>query len=677
MDSAPAAVVAKEVSALNTPTLDYRRTGYKRPKQPFKGLDARVNGLIGLYQRRGSLLSNLRREAEAVDALASEVKTWTDHDLHQRLMEYREQFRRGETLGERVLAPALAAIREASDRKLGLRPFLVQLMGALALHRGYLAEMATGEGKTLTAGLAAILAAWTKRPCHIITVNDYLVRRDAEWLTPLYHFCGVRVGHVIQPMAPKERQHGYGCDITYTSSKELLADFLRDRLHLGHVQDPTRRLIRRMLSPRSSGYEHLVLRGLHTAIVDEADSVLVDEAVTPLIISAGHKNEILRDAVKIARDLAASLEKEVDYRPNLRYREVELTSAGRARLSQICHALPGLWHGQTRREELIRQALVAREFFLLGKQYIIDKDKVVIVDEFTGRQMPQRTWREGLHQAIEAKENLEISDPTETVARLSFQRFFRCFHRLSGMTGTAREAAGEFWQMYRLLVVAIPTNEPCIRQHWPDRVFAEESKKWEALADDVQRIHAQGRPILLGTRSVVASEHVAGILRARGLQFHLLNARHVEQEAAIVASAGEPGRITIATNMAGRGTDIKLGQGVAAQGGLHVIASERHESGRVDRQLFGRSARQGDPGSAQAYVSAEDELLKRYLPASMRIALRRSLENRIPARGRVARAAFAMAQHRAQKLAYRQRQTVLRTDTWMDEALSFAGGPDL
>jgi preprotein translocase subunit SecA len=605
--------------------------------------------------------------------MAPQFKDLSEHALHEKLMEYREQFRRGQRFGEEVLLPALAAVREVSDRKLGLRPFLVQLIGALALHRGYLAEMATGEGKTLTAGLTAVFAGWTKLPCHIITVNDYLVKRDAEWLAPLYHFCGVRVGHVTATMPPPERQKGYGCDVTYATSKEMLADFLRDRLQLGQIDHPTRRLIRRMLAPRLATREGLVLRGLHTAIVDEADSVLIDEAVTPLIISAGHKNESMRDAVMKAQELVSQMQPGVDYQVNARYREIEITKAGRRKLADICSVLPGLWHGESRREELVRQALVARDFFHPGKQYILLEEKVVIVDEFTGRPMPQRTWREGLHQAIEAKEGLEISDPTETIARLSFQRFFRCFHKLSGMTGTAREAATEFWQIYRLPVVTIPTNRPCIRVHRPDRVFLTETDKWADLVRDVESIHAQGQPLLIGTRSVAASEHVAGLLRDRGLSFHLLNARHPEEEAAIVANAGELGKITIATNMAGRGTDILLGKGVVDLGGLHVIATERHESGRVDRQLFGRSARQGDPGSAQAFVSAKDELIRRYLPMSLQRTLQHSLASGLPGREQVAKSTFDLAQRRAQRLAYKQRQTVLRTDTWMEEALSFAG----
>ena len=621
------------------------------------------------------MLVELRSAAVQVEAQAGQWLALHDYQLHERLMEFRDQFRRGGRDLEKLLVPALAAIREAADRKLGLRPFIVQLIGALALHRGYLAEMATGEGKTLTAALAAVLAGWTKRPCHVVTVNDYLVERDAEWMRPLYSFCGVREGSVTASMNPPERRKGYQADVTYVTSKELLADFLRDRLHLGALTSPSRRLIRELLLPRQGlGEDGLVMRGLHAAIVDEADSVLIDEAVTPLIISAPHKNTLLEGAVKIASEIVSSLVPETDYSCNQRYREIELGPAGRTKLDALCGELPGLWRGTARRNELIRQALMAREFFLRDRQYILADGKVVIVDEFTGRQMPQRTWREGLHQAIEAKEGLAISDPAETIARLSFQRFFRCFTRLAGMTGTAQEAASEFWQIYKLPVINIPTNMPCVRKRWPDRVFLDGTQKWQAVAEEVRHLHASGRPVLVGTRSVAASEKLAQLLTGHGLEFKVLNALRHKDEAAIVATAGEPGRITIATNMAGRGTDIKLGQRTPGLGGLHVIATEMHESGRVDRQLFGRAARQGDPGSAQAFISLEDEIIQRYLPGPLRQALIRALRSRLSGRERMAQAGFGLAQKQAQGQAFNQRQAVLQADTWLNESLSFAGG---
>lgn len=648
-----------------TPTHDYRQIAHEPPSKPHAGLDGQVNRLLGWHARRGAALRGLEEEVGKVERFAAEFSTFSDHLLRHRLLELRTLFRRGGRMTEPVLHEALALVREVADRQVGLRPYPVQLVGALALHRGFLAEMATGEGKTLTAGLAAVLAGWTKRPCHIITVNDYLVRRDEEWIKPIYQFCGVSVGYVTADMKPDQRRREYAMDVTYTTSKEVLADFLRDRLQLGGLNHPTRRLIRKMASPQFGAREQLVMRGLHTAIVDEADSILIDEAVTPLIISTPHKNEDLREASVVASQIVGELVPDQDYQVDARHREVNLTDRGMDRLKERCEGYSGLWRGNDRRVDIIRQALTAREFFLKGRQYILNDGKVVIVDEFTGRPMPQRSWRQGLHQAIEAKEGLSPSDPTETVARLSFQRFFRLYTRLSGMTGTAWEAADEFWRVYKLPVIRIPTNRPCVRQQWPDRVFQGEEEKFAAIAEEVERVHRAGRPVLIGTRNVAASERVADLLAARGLSFHLLNASHLVEEAQIVAQAGQPGQITVSTNMAGRGTDIRLGKGVAASGGLHVVATERHESGRVDRQLFGRSGRQGDPGTAQAFVSMEDELLRRHLP--------RFVFNR--AKPWAAGPLFSLAQSKAQRQAFKQRREVLRMDDWIEEALSFAGPP--
>jgi preprotein translocase subunit SecA len=656
-----------------TPSQEYRRTSFHAPERLLKGLDANVYALFGAYHRRSQVLAELHREAEKIDALRPTVADLSDHHLQEKLLGYRQVFRRGGRGQTEVLLPALAAIREAAGRKMGLHPFHVQMMGALALHRGYLVEMATGEGKTLTAGLAATLAGWTRHPCHIITVNDYLVQRDAEWVKPLYHFCGVRVGFVTAQMDPAARRQGYGADVTYVTSKEVLADFLRDRLRVGELKDPARRLIRRLLAPQLAVDDGLVLRGLHTAIVDEADSVLIDEAVTPLIISTQHENQALREVVQVAQEIVEPLEPDLDYQVNHRYREVELTKTGHEKLESRCASLTGIWRGNDRRLELVRQALLAREFYLSGKQYVIVEGKIVIVDEFTGRPMPQRSWRQGMHQAIEAKERVSVTDPAETIARLSFQRYFRLYHKLSGMTGTAREAAGEFWQIYRLAVIRIPTNKPCIRVHHPDRLFPDEPSKWKAVVEEIVRLNATQRPLLIGTRSVAASEKLAAMLSERGLYFRLLNAVRNQEEAAIIASAGSLSQITIATNMAGRGTDIKLEHGVPELGGLHVIATERHESGRVDRQLFGRSARQGDPGSAQAFVSGEDELIRRYLPKPIRHNLKAALAAHVPGRQVLGEAGFALAQRKAQKLAFRQRKAVLRVDDWLEEALSFTG----
>jgi len=661
-----------------TPSQFYRRTGYRKPRKLLSGADAAVNSLTGWVKRRSKVLDNLMSDAAEVDAMAPEWSELSDHELRQRLHGFREEFRRGGRAAEENLLPALAGLREAAERTLGLRPFRVQIAGALALHRGYLAEMATGEGKTLTAGLAAALSGWNPHPCHVITVNDYLVKRDAQWMGPFYKFCDIKVGTVTGGEQPEDRRKGHNQDITYTTSKELLADFLRDRLRLAHLKQPAQRLVRNLLQPRRAAeLNEAVLRGLHTVIVDEADSVLIDEAVTPLIISSPKENKALESVVAMASRIVKPLKKGRDYKVDIKYREIDLTDEGRDRISDQCDRLPGIWRSYDRREELIQQALVAREFFLKDKQYIVVDNKIVIVDEFTGRPMPQRSWRQGMHQAIEAKEGVEISHPTETTARLSFQRFFRFFHKISGMTGTAREAAREFWQVYRLPVISIPTNKPCVRVQESDRVYPLEAEKWTGVVEEIKRVHATGRPVLVGTRSVISSQKVADLLVEEGLQFQLLNAVHLMEEAQIISAAGEHGRITIATNMAGRGTDIKLGDGVSELGGLHVIGTERHESGRVDRQLFGRCGRQGDPGSVRMFISLEDELVKRHTGKLLASSVNSLLKSGLPGSRSAVHAAFSRAQGNAQKLAVKQRKAVLTTDTWMDEALSFTGVEDV
>ena len=655
------------------PTRDYRRTHIVIPDKLHRGLDGLVHGLVGWYHRRGSIARSLKKEAEEISEAARGLGHSSDRRLRERLEEMGTQFRRQDKAREKLLPDALATMVEVADRTLGLRPYPVQIMGAMALYRGYLAEMATGEGKSLTACLPAVLAAWTGRPCHLVTVNDYLADRDAVEMRPFYAFCGVSVGCITGQMPPRERRLNYEQGVVYTTLKELVADFLRDRLILGALHHASRRLLRQILQPQLRELDGLVLRGLDTAIVDEADSVLIDEAVTPLIISRAQENRPLVEACETAHSIATSLYLGTDYEKDLKYREITLTKEGRSKVEQQTQRLPGIWRGPSRREELVQQALTAREFYMRDKQYVIQDGKVAIVDEFTGRIMPNRTWRHGLHQAVEANEGLEVTNPSETLARLSFQKFFRFFGRLSGMTGTAKEATAEFWHIYKLPVLPIPTNRPCIRKMLPDSVFPTEAQKWEAIVQEIERLHQTGCPLLVGTRSVKASERLAEMLSARGFEFNLLNAVRHREEAQIVAAAGERNRITIATNMAGRGTDIKLGNGVAEMGGLHVIATERHESGRIDRQLFGRCARQGDPGSAQAFMSADDELIQRFVPAAMRNRLASALKTKTPGASRLAEAGLFHAQRAAQRLAYRQRRNVLQMDTWLEEALSFSG----
>lgn len=659
----------------NFPSDEYRRLAVPKPTKLPKGADALAHRAVGWWRRRARQREELRHDAEAVDARGAEYAALDTAALQGRLAEFSAHFRRGRDAGnpDLVLA-ALAAVREAAFRQTGLRPFVVQLMGALALDRGFLAEMATGEGKTLTAALAAVLAGWRGRPCHVITVNDYLAERDARWFEKLFTFAGLTTGHVTSTMESAERTEGYAADITYTTGKEAVADFLRDRLKLGSIHQPDRRLIQQLINPRAVGREGFVMRGLHSAIIDEADSVLVDEAVTPLIICQPRTGDSMIEASKIAAELAGFLTKGVDYQVSPRHREVELLDGAFAKLQTASKSMPQGWTGLARRQELVTQALVARELFERNRQYVVQGERVVIVDEFTGRMMPQRTWREGLHQAIEAKEGLEPTPPTEILARLSFQRYYRGYRRLSGMSGTAAEAANDLWQIYGLPVVAIPTNRPCLRVQLPQKIFAEAESKWESVVAEIAEIHATGRPILVGTRSVASSELLAQRLGEKGLNCQVLNAVRHAEEATIVARAGESGRITIATNMAGRGTDILLGHGAAAAGGLHVIGTEPNESGRVDRQLFGRAGRQGSPGSARLFTSLEDDLLRRFLPAAVRRQVVKNLgKNGEKSASFSARNAIKFAQFSAQWQVSKQRAAVLRNDTWLEEALSFSG----
>lgn len=655
------------------PAQDYHRTRIVIPEKLHKGMDALVHGVAGWRRRRPSVARSMQEEAEKISEVARSLEHISDHRLRERLLDIRTQFRRQAKDYEILLPEALASMVEVSHRTTGLLPYPVQIMGALALYRGYLAEMATGEGKSLTACLPSVLAAWSGRPFHFVTVNDYLANRDAVEMNPFYSFCGVSVGCVTGQMEPQERRLNYGNGVVYTTLKELVADFLRDRLIIGALHDASRRQLRQLLNPQAKNLDGTVLRGLDTAIVDEADSVLIDEAVTPLIISRAQKNSSLVEACEITHGIVGSLTIGNDYLVDHKYKDISLTREGTRKVEEQSRLLQGMWRGSARREELVKQALTAREFYKLDQQYVIQDGKVAIVDEFTGRLMPNRTWRHGLHQAIEAKEGLTVNDPSETLARLSFQRFFRFFRKLSGMTGTAREATAEFWHIYRLPVMTIPTNRPCIRQIIPDRIFSSEADKFAAVLLDIEKRRMTGRPILVGTRSVTASERLAAMLAERGIEFNLLNAVRHKEEAQIVAAAGEKNRITISTNMAGRGTDIKLGFGVAELGGLHVIATERHESGRIDRQLFGRCARQGDPGSAQAFMSVEDELIRRFVPAFLRTRLVNALRSGAPGANLLAKTALFQAQRTAQRLAYRQRRDVLKMDTWLEEALSFSG----
>ncbi|MCP4452507.1 MAG: prepilin peptidase, partial [Planctomycetes bacterium] len=506
----------------------------------------------------------------------------------------------------------------------------------------------------------------------IITVNDYLAKRDAQWMGDIYRFCGVNAAYIEQGMPPDHRHQAYLADITYCTNKEVSADFLRDKILLGAIKSSDTALLSKFEHGGSVSLNRVVQRGLNYAIVDEADSVLIDEAVTPLIISGPAPNEERLNAHAYASSVAASLRADQDYLVNTRHREIELTDQGRLTLSQSADSGHGIWKAARRREELVVKALTAREFYERDKHYVVQDKKVVIVDDFTGRLMADRSWRDGLHQAVEAKEGLELTSIKDTYARISFQRFFRLYRTLAGMTGTGWEARREFWSVYHLPVVVIPPNKPCQREQYPDVIMRDQTHKWAAIVADIKHMHDQGRPVLVGTRSVHASELLSRMLTEEQMEHQVLNAVRHQEEAQIVAFAGQAGRITVATNMAGRGTDIKLGPGVADLGGLHVICAEKNESQRIDRQLSGRCARQGDPGSTRAIVSLEDDLINRHAARQTQLARKLSLNLGTNQSSRVTRAVFYSAQKYTQRLSRRQRKSVMKTDHWLEEHLGFA-----
>ncbi len=531
-------------------------------------------------------------------------------ELRRRLCRLRER--------KAALPAAFATVREAARRTVGKRHFDVQLLGGLAMLRGRVVEMATGEGKTLTATLPAATYALAGAPVHVLTVNDYLAVRDAATMEPIYALLGLSVGCVTGGMDRAERRAQYARDIVHVTAKELAFDWLRDGLAV--PQGATALCLHAARLAGLPEADTPVLRGLHVAILDEADSVLLDEARTPLIISGGAPDAGFEaSAHEVALGIAAALREDADYRLLRAERRVEVTTAGEARVAALAAGRGGVWAARPFRHELARQALTALHLLRRDVEYLVRDGRVEIVDEATGRTMPDRRWERGLHQMVELKEGCSASPPDDTLAATTFQRFFRRYHHLCGMTGTARDVGAELWASYRLPVTTIPSNSPSRRRHLGLHVASDQAAKWRTVAARLAALHETGRSVLVGTRTVTASEAVATQLAARGLPFALLNARQDQTEAALVAEAGQAGRITIATNMAGRGTDILLGPGVAEGGGLHVLATELHDSRRVDRQLLGRAGRQGDPGTTEFVLALDDALLTDNAPRAARL----------------------------------------------------------
>jgi preprotein translocase subunit SecA len=644
---------------------------YAEREEPRPGALDRFGAALAapILRRRARSWKRWAHLPKLVDAAGAGLDVLIDDDLRERAAALgRELRRRGFT--DPLVSQAFAYVREAADRTIGQRHFPVQLIGGRVLLEGQIAEMQTGEGKTLTATLAVSTAALAGIPVHVVTVNDYLASRDAERMGPIYKALGLSVASVIHGMPPEARQAGYAADVTYVSNKELAFDYLRDRLVLGHRGSRIDLQMER-LGGGDARAGRLILRGLHFAIVDEADSVLVDEARTPLIISAEGKSSGDKHIYTTAMALAARLEEGDHFHLESTDRNVVLTDAGAASLAELAQPLGGVWRGRLRREELTRQALVARLLLQKDQQYLIADGKVQLIDEFTGRVMADRSWEHGLQQMVEVKEDCAVTSPHRSLARISYQRFFRRYLRLAGMTGTASEVGAELWSVYGLAVVPVPTHRPRQRTFDGDLVFATADAKWDTVVARAVAVHATGRPLLVGTRSVAASEHLGALFESAGLPAVVLNARQDANEAEIVASAGERGRVTVATNMAGRGTDIALGPGVQELGGLHVIATERHESRRIDRQLFGRAGRQGDPGSGEAIVSLDDEIAF-YAPRWRWLAERFVRpDGSLPTW--IARFAIERAQSAAERTHARARADLLKLDEQLESTLAFSG----
>jgi len=639
------------------------------PENKLDELGERVTGSVSRAFRerlalRPGFVASVRSHEQGLQGLGVEALREAARDAGKQL--------RREGLAPEPVARAFAIICATAQQVLGKRHFDVQLQGGWVLLQGMIAEMETGEGKTLTATLPACTAALAGAAVHVITVNDYLVVRDAEITRPLYEALGLTVGVVTEKQSPPERQAAYACHITYGTNKTIVFDYLRDRITLSSRNSPLRLQVEK-LGGNASRVRKLLLRGLDFAIVDEADSVLVDEARTPLIISApsesGDEELVALQGIDIGRQLVEG----EDFTVDAHEKRVTLTEDGRGRLERLCADVGGVWAGMLRREELATQALSALHVFKRDEHYLVRDDKIEIIDEYTGRTMADRSWERGLHQLVEAKEGCKITAQKEPLSRISYQRFFRRYRLLSGMTGTAREVASELGVVYGLPVVKIPTNRPSRRVALPERVFPTAARKWEAIIRRVQEVNALGRPVLLGTHSVAASEYASRLLAEANLAHRVLNAKQDKEEAEIVAAAGERGRITIATNMAGRGTDIKLGEGVAELGGLHVILSERHDSERIDRQLAGRCARQGDPGWFEPILSVEDSMMS-MVAAPIRTALAVAMAAMGQARAdRLGSLAIRMAQNRAQRAHSRVRRALLKADQQTGKTLAFSG----
>ena len=591
-------------------------------------------------------LKKLRPLVAKINALEPEMQALADEELPQRLAVYREQVQNGEKDLDAVLPEVFALVREASTRVLGMRHYDVQLLGAMALHNGKIAEMKTGEGKTLVATLAVILNSLEGKGVHVVTVNDYLAKRDAEWMGRLYNFLGLSVGVIVAGLSDEQRKEAYGADITYGTNNEFGFDYLRDNMKFYA--------------------EQLVQRGHHYAIVDEVDSILIDEARTPLIISGASDEST--DLYQKVDEVVRTLEKEKHYTVDEKGKTASLTDEGVLYVEEQL-GIENLYDtANITAQHHVLQSLKAHTVFRRDVDYIVKDDQVVIVDEFTGRLMAGRRFSDGLHQALEAKEHVTVAAENQTLASITFQNYFRMYDKLSGMTGTADTEAVEFAQIYGLEVSTIPPNRPMVRKDMPDLIYRTRREKMQAIIQAIKELHATGQPVLVGTISIETSELISQLLKREGVPHSVLNAKHHAQEAEIVAQAGQVGKVTIATNMAGRGTDIKLGEGVVELGGLHILGTERHESRRIDNQLRGRSGRQGDPGSSRFYLSLEDDLMRLFGSDRLSGLMQKlGMQEGEPIENNMVSRAIENAQKRVEGHHFEIRKTLLDYDNVMNQ----------
>lgn len=590
-------------------------------------------------------VKRLMKTVEVVNALEPEYEQLSDEQLKNKTEQFRQRLATGESLNE-LLPEAFAAVREAAKRTLHMRHYDVQLLGGLVLHEGKIAEMKTGEGKTLVGTLPVYLNALENKGVHVVTVNDYLASRDSEMMGQVYQFLGMTVGLNLPFMDHDAKKEAYACDVTYGTNNEYGFDYLRDNMVLYK--------------------EQMVQRPLHFAIIDEVDSILIDEARTPLIISG--QADKSTDLYFVVNRFVGRLKAEEDYTIDVKTRQVSLSEAGVAKAEQSFQVDNLFDVKHVTLNHHIQQALKAHVIMRLDVDYVVNNGEIIIVDEFTGRMMAGRRYSDGLHQAIEAKEGLEVQNESMTLATITFQNYFRMYRKLSGMTGTAKTEEEELKSIYGLEVIQVPTNKPNQRKDMPDVIYKSEDSKYRAVVEEIIVRHKAGQPVLVGTVSIENSERLSDMLRRKGIQHRVLNAKYHAEEAEIISHAGEPSQVTIATNMAGRGTDIILGNGVAEKGGLHIIGTERHESRRIDNQLRGRTGRQGDPGSSQFYLSLGDELMRRFGADNVLAMMERfGFEEDQPIESRMITRAVESAQKRVEGNNFDLRKVVLQYDDVMNQ----------